>query len=70
MVMSGPSDNLTTLSMVRLKPRKGLTGTKCTYFHQKLTKVVLESAEGVVGSGLAFDEAGGSELGAVLLFTI
>ena len=46
MVMSGPSDNLPTLFLGRLRPPKRLTSTLCTYFRQKLTTALLESAEG------------------------
>ena len=46
MVMSGRSVNLPTLFLGRLRPPKRLTSTLCTYFRQKLTTVLLESAEG------------------------
>ena len=46
MVMSGQSVNLPTLFLGRLRPPKRLTSTLCTYFRQKLTTALLESAEG------------------------
>ena len=46
MVMSGLSVNLPTLFLGRLRPPKRLTSTLCTYFRQKLTTALLESAEG------------------------
>ena len=46
MVMSGRSFNLPTLFQDRLRPPKQLTSTLCTYFRQKLTTALLESAEG------------------------
>ena len=46
MVMSGRSVNLPTLFLGRLRPPKQLTSTSCTYFRQKLTTALLESAEG------------------------
>ena len=46
MVMSGRSVNLPTLFLGRLRPPKRLTSTLCTYFRQKLTTALLESAEG------------------------
>ena len=46
MVMSGRSVNLPTLFLGRHRPPKRLTSTLCTYFRQKLTTVLLESAEG------------------------
>ena len=46
MVMSGQSFNLPTLFLGRLRPPKRLTSTLCTYFRQKLTTALLESAEG------------------------
>ena len=46
MVMSGRSVNLPTLFLGRLRPPERLTSTLCTYFHQKLTTALLESAEG------------------------
>ena len=46
MVMSGRSVNLPTLFLDRLRPPKRLTSTLCTYFRQKLTTALLESAEG------------------------
>ena len=46
MVMSRRSVNLTTLFLDRLRPPKRLTSTSCTYFRQKLTSALLESAEG------------------------
>ena len=46
MVMSGRSVNLPTLFLGRLGPLKRLTSTLCTYFRQKLTTALLESAEG------------------------
>ena len=46
MVMSGRSVNLPTLFLGRLRPPKWLTSTLCTYFRQKLTTALLESAEG------------------------
>ena len=46
MVMSGRSVNLPTLFLVRLRPPKRLTSTLYTYFRQKLTTALLESAEG------------------------
>ena len=46
MVMSGRSVNLPTLFQGRLRPPKRLTSTLCTYFRQKLTTALLESAEG------------------------
>ena len=44
MVMSGLSVNLPTLFLGRLRPPKRLTSTLCTYFRQKLTTALLESA--------------------------
>ena len=46
MVMSGRSVNLPTLFLDRLRPPKPLTSALCTYFRQKLTIALLESAEG------------------------
>ena len=46
MVMSGRSVNSPTLFLDRLRPPKWLTSTLCTYFRQKLTTALLESAEG------------------------
>ena len=46
MVMSERSVNLPTLLLGRLRPPKRLTSTLCTYFRQKLTTALLESAEG------------------------
>ena len=46
MVMSGPLVNLPTLFLGRLRPPKRLTSTLYTYFRQKLTTALLESAEG------------------------
>ena len=46
MVMSGRSFNLPTLFLGRLRPPKRLISTLCTYFRQKLTTALLESAEG------------------------
>ena len=46
MVMSGRSVNLPTLFLGRLRPPKRLTSTLCTYFRQKLTTALLESAKG------------------------
>ena len=46
MVMSGRSVNLPTIFLGRLRPPKRLTSTLCTYFRQKLTTALLESAEG------------------------
>ena len=46
MVMSGRSVNLPTLFLGSLRPPKRLTSTLCTYFRQKLTNALLESAEG------------------------
>ena len=46
MVMSGRSVNLPTLFLGRLRPPKRLISTLCTYFRQKLTTALLESAEG------------------------
>ena len=45
MVMSGRSVNLPTLFLDRLGPPKRLNSTVCTYFRQKLTTALLESAE-------------------------
>ena len=45
MVMSERSVNLTTLFLGRPRPLKWLTSTKCTYFRQKLTTALRESAE-------------------------
>ena len=46
MVMSGRSVNLPTIFLGRLRPPKRLTSTLCTYFRQKLTTALLESAKG------------------------
>ena len=46
MVMLSWSVNLTTLFLSRHRCSKGLTSTSCTYFRQKLTTALLESAEG------------------------
>ena len=62
MVMSGRSVNLPTLFLGRLRPPKRLTSTLCTYFRQKLTTALLESAEGeskyVAGLGIEPGTAG------------
>ena len=42
----GTAVNLPTLFLGRLRPPKRLTSTLCTYFRQKLTTALLESAEG------------------------
>ena len=56
MVMSGRSVNLPTLFLGRLRAPKRLTSTLCTYFRQKLTTALLESAKGerkyVAGLGI------------------
>ena len=44
--MSGRSVNLTTLFLGRLRSPNRLTSTSRTHFRQKLTAVLLESAEG------------------------
>ena len=44
--MSGRSVNLPTLFLGRFRPPKRLTSTLCTYFRQKLTTALLDSAEG------------------------
>ena len=47
MVMSGRSDNLTTLSLDRLRPPKWITSTSCTYFLKYLTTALFESQNAV-----------------------
>ena len=46
MVMSGRSVNLPTLFLGRVRPPERLTSTLCTYFRQKPTTALFESAEG------------------------
>ena len=46
MVMSGRAVNLPTLFLGSFRPPKRLASTLCTYFRQKLTTALLESAEG------------------------
>ena len=54
MVMSGRYVNLPTLFLGRLRPPKRLTSTLCTYFRQKLTTALLESAVVAVVVALLF----------------
>ena len=46
MIITGWSVNLTTLFLSMLRPPKWLTSTSYTYFPQKLTTALLESAKG------------------------